>query len=129
RSAGAGAGTHHHRTCSPESKPGDLLPKAPGPRLVLRAAAESSSAPAPGSIDRALLIRWSKKPKNHLALLHLACALTTCRGNHHGASTGIGSQPQRAVVTRPMTALCPCCERPSAQPLASTTSLRFTSLT
>ncbi len=26
---------------------------------------------------RALLIRWSKKPDNHLALLHLACALIT----------------------------------------------------
>ena len=26
---------------------------------------------------RALLIRWSKKPENHLALLHLACALIT----------------------------------------------------
>lgn len=26
---------------------------------------------------RALLIRWSKKPVNHLALLHLACALIT----------------------------------------------------
>jgi putative transposase len=26
---------------------------------------------------RALLIRWSKKPQNHLALLHLACALIT----------------------------------------------------
>ena len=27
--------------------------------------------------NRALLIRWSKKPENHLALLHLACALIT----------------------------------------------------
>jgi putative transposase len=26
---------------------------------------------------RALLIRWSKTPENHLALLHLACALIT----------------------------------------------------
>ena len=26
---------------------------------------------------RAILIRWSKKPENHLALLHLACALIT----------------------------------------------------
>jgi len=26
---------------------------------------------------RALLIRWSKKPENHLALLHLACTLIT----------------------------------------------------
>ncbi len=26
---------------------------------------------------RALLIRWSKKPENHLAFLHLACALIT----------------------------------------------------
>jgi putative transposase len=26
---------------------------------------------------RALLIRWSKKPQNHLAFLHLACALIT----------------------------------------------------
>ena len=26
---------------------------------------------------RALLTRWSKKPENHLALLHLACALIT----------------------------------------------------
>jgi len=26
---------------------------------------------------RALLIRWSKKPENHLTLLHLACALIT----------------------------------------------------
>jgi putative transposase len=28
---------------------------------------------------RALLIRWSKKPENHLALLHLACALITSK--------------------------------------------------
>jgi putative transposase len=27
--------------------------------------------------NRALLTRWSKKPENHLALLHLACALIT----------------------------------------------------
>jgi len=26
---------------------------------------------------RALLIRWSKKPENHLGFLHLACALIT----------------------------------------------------
>jgi transposase len=26
---------------------------------------------------RALLIRWSKNPRNHLALLHLACAIIT----------------------------------------------------
>ena len=26
---------------------------------------------------RAILIRWSKKPENHLAMLHLACALIT----------------------------------------------------
>ena len=28
---------------------------------------------------RALLIRWSKKPENHLGLLHLACAIITFR--------------------------------------------------
>ena len=28
---------------------------------------------------RAILIRWSKKPENHLALLHLACAIITWR--------------------------------------------------
>lgn len=28
---------------------------------------------------RALLIRWCKKPENHLALLHFACALITYR--------------------------------------------------
>jgi putative transposase len=26
---------------------------------------------------RAILISWSKKPENHLTLLHLACALIT----------------------------------------------------
>ena len=26
---------------------------------------------------RAILIRWSKNPENHLAFLHLACALIT----------------------------------------------------
>ena len=28
---------------------------------------------------RAILIRWSKNPENHLALLHLACAMITWR--------------------------------------------------
>jgi putative transposase len=28
---------------------------------------------------RALLTRWSKNPENHLALLHLACAIITWR--------------------------------------------------
>ena len=33
---------------------------------------------------RALLIRWSKKPDNHLALLQLACALITWRAADWG---------------------------------------------
>ena len=32
--------------------------------------------------NRALLIRWSKKPENHLALLHLACGLIAFKKAH-----------------------------------------------
>ena len=32
--------------------------------------------------NRALLIRWSKKPENHLALLQLACGLIAFKKAH-----------------------------------------------
>ena len=32
--------------------------------------------------NRALLIRWSKKPENHLALLQLACGLIAFKNAH-----------------------------------------------
>jgi hypothetical protein len=48
------------------------------------APAAGSSRPAtPGSTrNRALLIRWSKKPENHLALLQLPCALIAFKKAH-----------------------------------------------
>jgi putative transposase len=37
--------------------------------------------------NRALLIRWSKKPENHLALLQLACGLIAFKKAHHATLT------------------------------------------
>jgi putative transposase len=48
--------------------------------LVFAPAAGWSSAPIPGSNRfRGLLVRWSKKPRNHRALLQLACGLIAWR--------------------------------------------------
>jgi hypothetical protein len=38
--------------------------------------------------NRALLIRWSKKPENHLALLQLACGLIAFKKAHSARLTG-----------------------------------------
>jgi putative transposase len=53
--------------------------------------------------NRALLIRWSKKPENHLALLQLACGLSAFKKAHAArlahALMGIG--PEKNLVTDP----------------------------
>jgi putative transposase len=38
--------------------------------------------------NRALLIRWSKKDENHLALLQLACGLIAFKKARHAALAG-----------------------------------------
>jgi putative transposase len=38
--------------------------------------------------NRALLIRWSKKPQNHLALMHLAAGLIALKKAHAAALQG-----------------------------------------
>src|SRR5206468_8044783 len=58
---------------------------------------------------RALLIRWLKKPENHLALLHLACALITWKAVTAAPLPGEalsrrGSQPAGDRPTRALTA-------------------------
>jgi putative transposase len=37
---------------------------------------------------RAILNRWSKKPENHLALLHLACAIITWKAARAATQPG-----------------------------------------
>ena len=40
--------------------------------------------------NRALLIRWSKKPQNHLALMQLAAGLIAFKKAHAATQSGVG---------------------------------------
>jgi putative transposase len=46
--------------------------------------------------NRAILIRWSKKDENHLALLQLSCALIAFKKAHAAGLPGIGPKPKAA---------------------------------